>query len=105
MELLAAVLGAVLCVLAGFLAALAGLASRRFGERRFLLVGSAFGLVSAMAFLALIAELGLVNILWYDEAFALEPVPVAFLLVALVLIYGAMTAPRRSRENPGHGGA
>lgn len=99
------VLGSVLCLLAGILSVLAWAATRRFGERRFLLVGSAFGLVSAMAFLAVIAELDVVGLRWFDEAFALEPVPIGFLLIALVLIYGAMTAPRRGRENSGHGGS
>ncbi|MCI4368514.1 MAG: hypothetical protein L3K09_02990 [Thermoplasmata archaeon] len=104
MELAAVVLGIILCGLAGFLTVLAWLAARRFGERRFMMVGSAFGLVSVMALLAVIAEVDLVDIRWFEEAFALEPVPVAVLLLALLLIYGAMIAPPRKPEDSGHGG-
>ena len=97
------VLAIVLAVLAGFLTILAWLAAQRFGERRFMLVGSAFALVTGMATLAVVAELDLVDIHWFDEAFALEPVPLTILLLALVLIYGAMVSPPRARESSGDG--
>jgi MFS family permease len=101
MEPLAAVLALILTALAAFLSVLAGLATRRFGERRFLLVGLAFALVAVFAALGLIAELGVLPIPWYDEAFALEPVPLALLIAALLLVYAAMASPRR-RENGNH---
>ena len=105
MELAAVVLAIVLSAMAGFLSVLAFLASRRFVERRFTLVALAFALVSAMAFLALIAELEVLDVRWFDEAFALEPVPLATLLIALILIYAAMVSPRRAIGSSGHGGA
>ncbi|HXQ94982.1 MAG TPA: hypothetical protein VN864_07460 [Thermoplasmata archaeon] len=105
MELWAAALALVLAALAAFLTVLAGVASRRFGERRFLLFGLAFGLVTAMAVLAVAAELDFAPVPWFDETFALGPVPLAILALALLLIYGAMMAPAaRPRPSEGDGG-
>lgn len=104
MELLAAILATSLFGLAAALSVLAWAASRRFGERRFLIVGSAFGLVAAMAVLAIAAEADLVQAPWFDEAFALEPVPLGILLVALLLVYAAMTTAPGPRRDRGDGG-
>lgn len=102
-EPLAAGFAVVLAALAAILATLALVAGRRFGERRFLLLACAFGLVALTAVFALVAELDLTHIVWFDETFALEPVPLALLTIALVIIYGAMAAPRR-RASEDHAG-
>jgi hypothetical protein len=95
METLTAILAIVLAGLGSVLAVLAALATRRFGERRFLLLSLAFGLVAITAALAAIAELDLTGIKWFDETFALEPVPLVMFTASLLLVYGVMAAPRR----------
>jgi len=99
-DLLAVAVGVVLAVFASVLAALAGAAWTRFREGRFLLVGLAFLIVAVVAALAIVAEFDITGATWFDEAFTLEPVPLALLLVAVLLIYGAMV-----RRNPPAGGA
>jgi hypothetical protein len=99
LEIFAVGLGIALALLAGVLTGLAWVAWRRFEEGRFFLVGAAFLLVAVLAILAVVAELGVVAAAWYDEAFALEPVPLALLLVAILLIYSAMVR----RRHPVHG--
>lgn len=104
MEALAAAIGLVLVALSAFLTVLAWMASRRFTERRILLLAIAFLLVWALAVLAVIAELDVTSVKWFDETFALEPVPSTILLVALTLIYVAMGVRGNSPGVPGDGG-
>jgi ABC-type spermidine/putrescine transport system permease subunit II len=104
MELLAGVLSIVLAALAGTLGSLALMASQRFHERRFFLIGSAFLVMMVTAVLAALAEFDVFATSWYDESFALEPVPLALLIVTVVLVYGAMGGRHRPAGSSRDGG-
>lgn len=88
-----------LTALSVVLGILAGLASRRFGEGRFLVVAVGFGLMAVIGLLAFVSEF--YNLL--DEAFAVEPAPLALLVVAVGLVFYALV-PREPRRGGGEHG-
>lgn len=99
MELWVAVLGIVVVVLAGTLTGLAWSAWRRFEDSRFLLVGITFLTLCAVGFLSVLSEAFHV----WEQAFAVEPGPLALLVVALATLYGAFFRRRRPTGAPNHG--
>ncbi len=98
-EPLTALLAFGLGVLAAVLGSLAVLAARRFEERRFLAVAVGFALISVVGFLAFVSEL--YNLL--DEQFAVEPAPLALLVVSVGLLFYAMVPRTEARGVVGHG--
>jgi len=103
-EFLAGMLSIVLAALAGVLGCLALMASQRFQERRFFLIGTAFLVMMVTAVLAALAEFDVFATSWYDESFALEPVPLALLILTVLLVYGAMSGRHRPPGSSQDGG-
>lgn len=90
-------LGVVLTGLSGLLTAIAWLASGRFGERRFRMVGLAFFVLAVIGALNTIGE-------FYPDLgdfFTVETVPLVFLVIAVGFLYLALLqgrAPAPGRE-------
>lgn len=98
-DLLAEGLAIVLMAFSGTLAALAVVTSRRFGERRFLLIAAGFSAVTVAAVLAAVSELYEV----FDEMFAIGAAPLLLLVVATGFLYLAMFRTRSPPGRAGHG--
>ena len=100
-EILPLALGLVLTALSGTLTALALLASLRFDDSRFAWVGISFFTIAVAGCLAVMSEF--YN--FAEEAFALEPGPLALLVVAVALLYLSMFRSPFSARGPGDGRA
>ncbi len=99
MELLTVLLSVLLAVLAAALTFVALRSWARFGDHRFVLVAITFLVLSVTGILALLSELFGIA----DETFAVEPGPLALLVIAVGALYGAFFRRRNSRGAVEHG--